>query len=226
MLVLHKMMRAFYLILYLFLFGQTMMVSKRARGWDATVLPPAQRLRRHVQDLTGLNALPARRIQEIINDMSEAGVEGFAGMRRPLGTNIARNLRNTTLRQPVAARLARIRVLNKRTGREEMQNCAFWLPQEVVHTLLRYGESAILMDDSGLDDVSRELLREREELADCKLLGLGLWGDGVPCNWDRTESVEVFSLNLPGQGSTYKTLRIPLVAVSKNKSRKTPWTTL
>ena len=205
-----------------------MCIRDRARAWDANVLPPAQRLRRHVQDLTGLNALPARRIQEIINDMSEAGVEGFAGMRRPLGTNIARSLRNTTLRGNHWPRdyWARIRVLNKRTGREEMQNCAFWLPHEVVHTLLRYGESAILTDDSGLDNVSRELLREREELADCKLLALGLWGDGVPCNWDRTESVEVFSLNLPGQGSTYKTLRIPLVAVSKNKSRKTPWTTL
>ena len=30
------------------------------------------------------------------------------------------------------------------------------------------------------------------------ILALGLWMDGVPCNWDRTDSLEVFSLNFPG----------------------------
>ena len=46
------------------------------------------------------------------------------------------------------------------------------------------------------------------------MVPLGLWGDGVPGNWDRTESVEVVSLNLPGQSGKYKNLRLPFTALS------------
>ena len=48
-------------------------------------------------------------------------------------------------------------------------------------------------------------------------MGLGLWGDGVPCNWDRTESVETFALNLPGQNGKYKPLRMPIVSISRKQ---------
>ena len=27
---------------------------------------------------------------------------------------------------------------------------------------------------------------------------LGMWGDGAPCNWDRSGSIEAFSMLLPG----------------------------
>ena len=50
---------------------------------------------------------------------------------------------------------------------------------------------------------------------DVPMVPIGLWGDGVPCNWDRTESVEVVSMNLPGQDGQWGPLRIPLVAISK-----------
>ena len=50
---------------------------------------------------------------------------------------------------------------------------------------------------------------------DVPLVPIGLWGDGVPCNWDRTESVEVVSMNLPGRDGQWGPLRIPRVAISK-----------
>ena len=46
-----------------------------------------------------------------------------------------------------------------------------------------------------------------------ELLGFGIHGDGSPCNYDRTESVEAISLNLPGVGGHYARMRIPLVVL-------------
>jgi hypothetical protein len=46
-------------------------------------------------------------------------------------------------------------------------------------------------------------------------LGLGLWIDGVPFNWDRSESIEVVSMSLPGLADGNSNLRIPVCVVSK-----------
>ena len=69
----------------------------------------------------------------------------------------------------------------------------------------------------GLDPKSQEQLLRMQTPHGSPLLALGLWGDGVPCNWDRTESVEVFSLNLPGQAGKYSTLRLPLTGLSRKQ---------
>ena len=53
----------------------------------------------------------------------------------------------------------------------------------------------------------------REKLGVADLLGFALHGDGVPCNYDRTESVVVISLNLPGLSGENKRMRIPLVVL-------------
>ena len=50
--------------------------------------------------------------------------------------------------------------------------------------------------------------------AGCPLLAMGLWGDGVPVNWDRSESVDTVALNLPGQGGEFKALRLPICALN------------
>jgi hypothetical protein len=55
------------------------------------------------------------------------------------------------------------------------------------------------------------------------LIALGLWGDGVPCNWDRTESVETVCLDLPGQEGEFDKLRIPLVGLSNKQVTSETW---
>ena len=47
------------------------------------------------------------------------------------------------------------------------------------------------------------------------VLGLGLWTDGVPCNWDRSQSLECFSLFFPGWVGSFGKLRIPLLVIQK-----------
>ena len=44
-------------------------------------------------------------------------------------------------------------------------------------------------------------------------VGLGIWIDGVPYNWDRSESLEGVAMNLPGLGGSKRSLRIPLCVV-------------
>ena len=53
----------------------------------------------------------------------------------------------------------------------------------------------------------------QEQLHVESMLGFGIHGDGVPCNWDRTESVMVISLNPPGVGAPYSRMRIPLLCL-------------
>ena len=48
-----------------------------------------------------------------------------------------------------------------------------------------------------------------------ELLGLGLWGDSMPCNWDRSQSVHAFTLNIPGLEGKWGQLRFPVVVILK-----------
>ena len=172
------------------------MLSKRKRPYDASSLSPEAKLQRNVWDLFGSNALPAQRIQSLVNDIADVSVLSFQGLRKPLGTNICRNLRRTFLKNCQWPKLywAEVRVQCLRTSREVKQWCAFCLPHEYIHVLARLGDKEKVLDDSALDPLSKAHLEKCEALAGEKLLALGLWGDGVPCNWDRTESVETFTL--------------------------------
>ena len=49
-----------------------------------------------------------------------------------------------------------------------------------------------------------------------ELLGVAMWGDGVPCNWDRTKSLEALVLPLPGIGDSLQAARIPLFGILKH----------
>ena len=51
----------------------------------------------------------------------------------------------------------------------------------------------------------------KKQLGAEMLWGFGLHGDGVPCNYDRTESVMLTSINLPGLTGRNGRLRIPLI---------------
>ena len=163
--------------------------------------------------------ISAQRAQDMINDFGAAKVEGFRKLRRPLGSNVARHLKKSLLKNKLwpADYKALIRVHNTSTGQEDAQLCSFLLPHELIFALQKHGDLGRLLDKSGLDSVSQRLLQERETWAGGALLGLGLWTDGVPVNWDRSESVETVSLSLPGQVGKHKNLRIPLVAVPRKQ---------
>ena len=195
------------------------MLSKRQRTWDPKAVPTAgARLQHHVQDIYGTSSLPASHIQEIMHDLAAAGIHEFKRKTAGgTGNNIARGLRRSLLRnnQWPNPYWAQIRVLAK-SGEEKWEWVCFTLPHEYLEVLARLGRIEVMRDVSGLDAVSLAELRAHEAKADAQLIALGLWGDGVPVNWDRTESVDVFSLNFPGAGGQYKGPRLPLVGLSRH----------
>ena len=75
------------------------------------------------------------------------------------------------------------------------------LVHELVDTMVDLGREEVLLATPCLDRVGKEHLEKmKAALGTNKLLGLGIHGDGIPCNYDRTESVFALSLNLPGVG--------------------------
>ena len=118
---------------------------------------------------------------------------------------------------------AQIRVWNSKASREEWQWMAFLLPHEYTAALIKYGDLDILRSDLHLDPLSKNHLEKMQHQAQEKLVALGLWGDGVPVNYDRTESVETFSLNVPGIKEPYHTLRLPITAISRKQIGPNSW---
>ena len=118
---------------------------------------------------------------------------------------------------------AQVRVWNPKTNKEQLQWLGFLLPHEFTFALTKYGSLDVLRSTQNLDPQSKIHL-EMETRAGERLVALGLWGDGVPCNYDRTESVETFSLNLLGVSEPYHTLRLPITAISRKQIGTNTWT--
>ena len=202
------------------------MFSKRQRSYDPDALPPEKRLRANVTDLFTSNAISAERAHEMLRDAAESGVKGMAEFLKPRSTkwkngNTARRLRNVGNKlsgwPPVY--YANIRACKRGSDEElEQVRCAFMLPHEYVATLYKHGDADVISDRSGYDAVSRAHMLSCDAKAGCDLLGVGVWQDGVPCNWDRSVSLEVCSMNLPGAGSgDAKRMRLPCWALLKHQ---------
>ena len=73
-----------------------------------------------------------------------------------------------------------------------------------------------------MDPVSLAHLQHCESEALCELLGIGIWGDGAPTQWDRSESIDVISMSLPGS-LEYRSLRIPLVVLPHSRVCSETW---
>jgi len=170
-------------------------------------------------DLLASNVISATRAQELFNDASAAGDTNCNSLRS-LGNitkNVARDLRRKLLKGNMWPKLyvANIRVLNTKEKIEEVQKMSFLLPHEVLGVMQKIGKDELLFDRSSYDPMTLQHLRHCEAQAKSKLVGIGLWGDGAPCNWDRTETMEVLSWNLAGAGGVWKKLRIPITGLSK-----------
>jgi hypothetical protein len=91
------------------------------------------------------------------------------------------------------------------------------LVHELVDVVAKWAKKEKLFEEAGMEPRTREhLQRVKAELGEPELLGLGLWLDGVPFNWDRSQSVEVISINFPGLTGEWKNLRLPICAIPKD----------
>ena len=100
------------------------------------------------------------------------------------------------------------------TGRAATHSCCFAFLESLAK-LVKLGNLDKLYEKTGMDPLTKQHVESVETTLQQKLIGVGIWGDGAPCNWDRSDSIEVFSMLLPGLSEEWRNLRIPLTGLSK-----------
>ena len=101
-----------------------------------------------------------------------------------------------------------------------MEVVDFLLPLEIVEMLCRLGNIDHIWEQCEMDELTKAHVESVSLKEGAPFAGVGLHGDGVPCNCDRAEAVEVVSLNLPGISGRWKPIRIPLVALPHSRISK------
>ena len=122
-----------------------------------------------------------------------------------------------------SVRSAQVGVWNNKASREEWQWMAFLLPHEYTAALTKYGDLDIFRSGLWLGRVSKNRLEKLQRRVGEDLMALDLWGDGAPGNYDRTESVGTFSLNIPGIKEPYHTHPLPITATSRKQVGPNTW---
>ena len=184
-------------------------------------------MRSNVGDLVSNNILSGRRGAELCRDADAAGAAGMQFVHRSstesagaTANNTARFMRNFFTKRTAWPQEYRAQIrVRKRRGKpgETKSWMSFWLPHELLCTLHHFGDDAVLADRGGLDQYSLAHMLSVDRQMQVKPLPLGFWQDGVPVNWDRTVTLEMFTLSLPGQSGEWKSLRLPLTALLKHQ---------
>lgn len=205
------------------------MLSKNKRPYDPEDLPPRTRLRRNVQDIASSNHLSMARSDELCRDVNRLDPGSFADIARSSAagskSNRARALRGK-FRKKVAwmpVYWAQVRTKDVKTEREHWSWLAFNLPHEYIAILKKLGVASKLLAKDDMDPLTLEHLLNCERDCGAELMALGLWGDGAPCNWDRTESIDVLTLSFPGIGDRFKNMRLPITAISDKNISDHTW---
>jgi len=202
------------------------MLSRRERPYDPEAMAPRQRLRANLFDLASTNSIALQRADEICRDVNRVDPASFAdAARRPAKTNRAANLRRV-LRKGCSwmpCYWAQVRCFDPKTQKEVLDWLAVQLLHEYITVLKRSGIVRKLLEVEGLDPPTLEHLREAEAQCQEKLIALGIWGDGAPCNWDRSESIDVITMSLPGLTGEHAHLRLPITSLANKNVSEHTW---
>ena len=98
----------------------------------------------------------------------------------------------------------------------ELTRVAMFVPHEIVNAIPKNSNLTVLGSTEGMADQTKtNFERAVQKLGLTNPIGCGMWLDGCPCNWDRTQSLEVLSLNFPGCADQFGVMRIPLAAINQ-----------
>lgn len=201
------------------------MFSKRAHAKTDETDAPAKKLKAVLADAFLSNSLDGQRMQKIFELEHQSGVRGFeklakAGNSGKSSGHIARDLRTTLLKGSKWPGLyyAPVTFWSIRHQCKAVVEMPFLLPHEVIALLAERASSLqlLLAEDNMSMAARKHLAFARQELGRPDLIGLGLWGDGCPCKFDRSQSLEVFSLNLPGAVGDVRNMRFVITAIHKH----------
>ena len=135
------------------------------------------------------------------------------------GADVSNNMHRDLLRKLMKGSqwpklyASKIRTFDAKSQEEKEVWLPFLLPSEVLSCLVKHGDVGKLLGREGLDGKSLAHLQSCElelGVAAGSFMALGLWVDGVATGWDRSESLEVISIHLPGLTGELKNLRFHL----------------
>ena len=206
------------------------MYTKKGYENHNAEMSPSKRLRRHLADLATTNTVSYLEAQSLFQDAVTAGAAHCDDLALPNSTrkNIARDFRTKARKGSPWPKpyYAPIRVWNVKKQEVASKLIPFFLPHDILHCLAHEASnSEKLLQTDGLDYDGRlhlQLIQEQSGSSD--LCCLGLWGDGVPCNYDRTESCECYCISFPGMLGRGRKARIPVTGLLKKHTltRDTP----
>lgn len=176
---------------------------------------PVQDFEADATDLYADNLVSAQRITRLITKATKAGVKGISKkVQKTVGRNQARAIRRHKLKNNKWPEYYWFdcRVKDRRTEHEYSTRIPMLLPLDVLEMIWDLGAKDVLLSSDHLDtDGKKHMAWMKEHLQVEELIAWGMHGDGIPCNYDRTESVVMISLNLPGLSGRNGRMRIPLV---------------
>ena len=193
------------------------MYSKNSRGYNEEEVPETKRFRANLSDAFLGGQITAARTASLFKDAQASGATGVDDLASVGEKNAARGLRRKMLKGShwPDSYCADIELHDPKLQENREVSLPFLLPHEIVGKLFEFGDPTWIL--------SRQVLQEDAELIEkfsssCQpardpatVLPLGLWNDGVPCNWDRSQSLEVIALSFP----SIPGLRVPLFCLKK-----------
>ena len=173
------------------------MYSKNSRGYNEEEVPETKRFRANLSDAFLGGQITAARTASLFKDAQASGATGVDDLASVGEKNAARGLRRKMLKGShwPDSYCADIELHDPKLQENREVSLPFLLPHEIVGKLFEFGDPTWIL--------SRQVLQEDAELIEkfsssCQpardpatVLPLGLWNDGVPCNWDRSQSLEV-----------------------------------
>ena len=204
------------------------MLSKRARPEDPDSFDVQRRLGENVRQLYASNAISARRAHTMVQDAHLAGVSSTMLPADPHTNlqNIARHWRARSFNLQLWPDVywCQIKTWNAKNGQEEEQWVAVHLIHEIMDMIAKLGVPECYGSTDSMDPKAKAHLDSvKVSTGVSNLIGIGLHGDGVPCNWDKSESCEVVSINLPGVEGKWRNMRIPICCLYHSHMGPNTW---
>jgi hypothetical protein len=176
------------------------------------------RLRQGILNRFLLNGLSAEETQQWLNDGAACNLKAFENYTGVIGgKNTHRNLMKKCMRHAKGwpnMYHANITVLNKRTNRATQKPVALLLPHEILHCMAVDSNISHLCSTTRLSVEDKLHYDRHAALWGGSLVPVGLWMDGTPCNFDRSDTLESVTISLPGN-EALEQMRIPICGVLK-----------
>ena len=180
----------------------------------------AKRLRANIADAFLSNEISGHRTQSMFDDGAEAGLRVMQRLADPKAAakkhgHTARNLRRKLLKHSKWPGMFeyKIRVWDPKTQAETVTRAPFLLIHEVLLAMSKKNDMNKLCERNGLSEPAKKHMAwVSSELGDPNIIPLGLWGDGVPCNFDKSQTLEMLLWSLPGLQSS---MRVPIACINK-----------